>query len=146
MLTGNYSNRVSVKGRTAVPAKFRSELGKKVIITKGYEKTLFLITEDEWERQLGGVNLRPLVISQPREPERFILGNAFPVVLDEQGRFVIPKNLRQHAQIKDQAVFVGVGNRLEIWDQGRWQEYQQYLGENVEKIVSSLAKDSGIKP
>ncbi|MBU0618869.1 division/cell wall cluster transcriptional repressor MraZ [Patescibacteria group bacterium] len=146
MLIGNYNNRVSLKGRTAVPAKFRSELSKKIIITKGYEKTLFLISEDEWEKQLNTVNLQPLVISQPREPDRFILGNAFPIILDDQGRFVIPKSLRQHAQIKEQAVFVGVGNRVEIWDQARWQEYQQYLGENVEKIVNSLASNQELKP
>lgn len=140
VLIGNYTNRVSLKGRTAVPAKFRAELGKVIVIAKGYEGSLFLLSEGEWEKQLDTINAQSLILSQTREADRFLLGSAFSISLDEQGRFVIPKNLRAHAKIKDKAVFVGIGNRVEIWDEKRWQEYQKYLGENVEKIIGSLAQ------
>ena len=141
MLIGNYSNRVSLKGRTAVPAKFRNELGRRVIITQGYEKVLILIAEDVWEKQVALVSARPLIGSPGREADRFMLGNAFSVTLDDQGRFVIPKNLRQFAVIKDKAVFVGIGNRVELWDEKRWLKYQKYLADNVEKLVDKTVKD-----
>ena len=139
MLLGNYTNRVSKKGRTAVPKRFRQELGKRLIITRGYEKTLMLVSEDEWQRLVKEVTNQPFIFGPARETDRFLLGNAFPVELDDQGRFVIPPALRQYAAIKDKAVFVGMGNRVEIWEEKAWQEHQGYLEENIAKISEKLS-------
>lgn len=142
MLIGNYTNKVSQKGRTAVPASFRKKLGKKVVITKGFEGSLFLVSQGNWQKVVTGVESEGFLLSPSREAQRFILGNAFKVDLDAQGRLVIPQALRDFAQIQKNAVFVGVGNRVEVWDEKKWQKHQNYLKENVEKIVDSLNRES----
>lgn len=139
MLIGNYTNKVSSKGRTAVPAQFRKKLGQIAIITKGYEGSLFLVSMKNWQQVTDQVDQDSFILAQTRKVDRFILGNAFEIKLDSQGRFVIPKNLREFAQVGPEAIFVGVGNRVEIWDKSRWQKHQDYLGQNVEKIIDSLS-------
>lgn len=141
MLIGNYTNRVSKKGRTAVPAKFRQQLGRQVIVTKGYEGTLLLVAQDEWAKLVESLETQSLILSPARETDRFILGNAFAAELDDQGRFVIPAALREHAAIVNEAVFVGLGQRVEIWSAKAWQAHQEFLKANSEKIADSLSQN-----
>ena len=42
---------------------------------------------------------------------------------DNQGRFILDPSLRKFADIKKGVVFVGVGNRIELWSEERWNEY-----------------------
>ena len=139
MLIGNYSSKLDLeKGRTALPKKFRQLLGKKIIITAGYEKSLMIVSYSSWEKVAGGIVNRPFVSDSARETDRFLLGSAFEIELDAQGRFIVPQSLRSHASLSENIVFVGVGNRVEVWDQASWEKHQQYLTENIEKIAQKL--------
>jgi len=139
MLIGNYSSKLDLeKGRTALPKKFRQLLGKKIIITAGYEKSLMIISHSSWEKVAGGIVNRPFISGSARETDRFLLGSAFEIELDIQGRFIIPQSLRSHAGLSGDIVFVGVGNRIEVWDYAGWEKHQKYLAENIEKIAKKL--------
>lgn len=139
MLIGNYRSKLDlVKGRTALPKKFRQLLGEKVIITAGYENSLMIVSLKAWEKVVGEIINKPFISSSARETDRFLLGSAFEIELDHQGRLIIPATLRQYAQLGQEIVFVGVGNRVEVWGQTAWDNHQQYLDENIEKIASTL--------
>ena len=139
MFLGNYKNKLDLlKGRTAVPAKFRRLLGKKVIITQGYEESLMLIRADQWEKVVGDVTDASFLTGAARQTERFLLGSAFDISLDSQGRFIIPPGLRQYASLEKEIVFVGVGSRIEIWGKSAWQKQQKYLAENIAQISEKL--------
>lgn len=140
MLIGLYKTKISVKGRVALPNKLKQALGTKLIITAGYEKSLMIVSPKDWQAVVGQVTNRQLTLGPARATDRFLLGSAFEVELDSQGRFIIPKYLRQYADIKEAAFFIGVGNRVELWSQERWTNYEQYLDKNISKLGEKLSE------
>jgi MraZ protein len=139
MLIGNFSSKLDKeKGRTALPKKFRKELGQKIVVTVGYENSLTIIGVGSWQKVVGDIVDKPFISGPVRETHRFLLGSAFEVELDGQGRFIIPQNLRSYAGLSENIIFIGVGNRVEIWDQESWKKHQDYLDENIEKISQEL--------
>ncbi len=140
MLIGHYKTKLSVKGRVALPSKLKKALGSKLIITAGYEKSLMIVAEKDWEAVVGQVTNRELTLGPARATDRFLLGSAFEVDLDSQGRFIIPKYLRDYADINAAVVFIGVGNRVELWSQTKWNNYEQYLDKNIAKLGEKLSE------
>ena len=140
MLIGQFSGKISKKGRTAVPKKFRTVLGQKIIVTQGYEKSLIVVSAHSWNEFVQETKQASLLFAPARETDRFLLGGAFEVELDEQGRFVIPAYLREYAGMEERIVFVGLGGRVEIWSHKHWSEYQRYLEKNIEEIAKQLSR------
>lgn len=140
MLLGRYSGRVTDKDRVALPAKLRAEIGEKIVITQGYEKSLILVAESSWRELIKGAGQKPFTVGAKRDTTRFLLGSASSLVLDKQGRFVLPSYLKAHAQITDEVIFLGLGTYIELWDEKRWSEYQNYLNLNIEDISERLSK------
>lgn len=139
MLIGNYQAKLDLeKGRTALPKKFRQELGKKIIITVGFENSLMIVSANSWQKVVGEIVNKPFIDGAARETDRFLLGSAFEADLDSQGRFILPRTLRNYAGLSENIVFVGIGNRVEVWDLEKWDEHQLYLDENIEKIAQKL--------
>ena len=140
MLIGHYQTKASVKGRVALPNKLKKALGNSLIITAGYEKSLMIVAQKDWQSVVGEVTNRQLTLNPARATDRFLLGSAFEVDLDTQGRFIIPQYLRKYAQITEEVVFIGVGNRVELWSQDRWTNYEQYLEKNITKLGEKLSE------
>ncbi len=140
MLVGRYQTKLSLKNRTAVPAKYRQQLGKKVVVAQWYENCLVIVSEKQWLGLLAQIKERSFISSPVRETDRFLLGSAFEIELDNQGRFVIPQTLAKYAELNEEIVFVGLLNRLEIWSKENWQKHQKYLDQNAEKIAEQLDK------
>jgi len=139
MLVGNFPARLDLKkGRTALPKRLRQELGREIIVTAGYENTLMLVSRESWQELAQGIVNRPFISGAARETDRFLLGSAFEIELDSQGRLIIPQPLRTYAGLSEEIVFVGVGNRVEIWDAEGWKRHQEYLDQNIEKIAQEL--------
>ena len=140
LLIGHYETNLSPKGRVALPSRFKKILGTKLIVTAGYEKALMIIAPKDWQAVVGQVTNRQLTVGPARATDRFLLGSAFEVELDTQGRFIVPKYLRKYAELTDEVVFIGVGNRLELWSETKWQAYEQYLEKNISKLGEQLAE------
>jgi MraZ protein len=145
MLIGQYDAKVDSKGRTALPKKFRQILGEKLIVTLGYENSLIVVSEKNWKALLEGTQGRPFIESATRETQRFLLGGASNVELDDKGRFVLPSYLRNFGKITENVVFIGLSRYVEIWDKTRWEEYQKHLEKNIDTISQRLIekKDKG---
>lgn len=137
MLIGQYQSKINEKGRIALPAKFKPALGKKVIITAGYEQSLMLVAQKDWEAVVERIN-QGSSVGPARESDRFLLGSAHEVEPDSQGRFVIPRHLREFATLTNEAVFIGVGNRVEIWGRTHWETYSRNLSERVANLGVKL--------
>lgn len=139
MFLGNYVQKLDIKkGRTAVPVKFRQLLGKKAIITQGYERSLILVSSLSWSKVIEDVVNKSFLSGASRQTDRFLLGNAFKIRFDKQGRFIVPKALRNYANLNKEIIFVGVGNRIEIWNKQSWQKQQKYLTGNIAQISEKL--------
>jgi len=140
MLLGQYTIKVDDKGRIAVPKRLREEMGTKVVVTQGYENCLLLVSQDKWENLIQDVMDKPFSSGGGRDVRRFLLGGAFEVELDGQGRFVIPAALQNYGEIEDGAVCVGMGNYVEVWGTSRWADYQEYLDEHIETIAEKITE------
>ena len=138
MLIGQYEHTIDVKKRLSLPVKFRSELGTKVIITRGVENCLVVYTEKEWEIVAQKLSNLPISQVEARSFARIILSGAMEVSVDKLGRILIPDYLKSYADLKKEVVVCGLSNRLEIWDSEKWEEYKDKAEKGVEEIVSKL--------
>lgn len=138
MLLGQYESKIGEKHQAALPKKFRDVLGEKLIVTKGFENCLLIVSEENWKTLLEGTEGKPFTSKSTRELQRFLLGSASYVELDQKGRFVIPEYLRAFAKIDAEVTFVGIQRFVELWDTKSWEEHQKELAKNIESIAERL--------
>lgn len=138
MLIGQYQHTIDSKKRLALPVKFRGELGSNVIVTKGVENCLVIYTEKEWEVMSAKLANLPVSQQEARSFTRHLLASATEVALDKLGRVLIPDYLKNYADLKKNVIICGLSNRLEIWDEVKWQQYSRDAEKGVEEIVSKL--------
>lgn len=118
MFMGQYGHSIDPKGRTVIPAKYRADLGGTFVITRGLDGCLFLYPLTEW--QVFVDKLQKLPSNQKtRKIQRQFLSKAMEVTVDRQGRILIPALLRTAAGLDKEIVFVGMMNRVELWDKDR---------------------------
>lgn len=141
MIIGAYSGILGDKRRTAIPKKFIDELGQNPILAKWYEDCLVLVSREFWEKLLirltGGSKVVSLGV---RDIERFILGSAYEVEPDAQGRIIIPEILAAHAKLNKDIEFLGLGDRVEIWAKELWDEKAKVVGNVTKEYIENLAK------
>lgn len=139
MLIGQFENKISGRHQTALPKKFREILGDQLIITKGFEKCLIIVSVENWKTLMEGTEGRPFTDKSTREMQRFLLGNATDIELDSKGRFVVPEYLRKFADIKTDLVFAGMQRFVEVWDKVNWLKQQEELNKNIENVAEKLS-------
>ncbi|MDP3970881.1 MAG: division/cell wall cluster transcriptional repressor MraZ [bacterium] len=139
MFIGEYSHSIDEKGRLAVPTKFRDDLNRGAVVTRGLDNCLFLYTFEEWEKLAKKLAELPISQAKPRAFARLMLAGAMDVELDKQGRVVLPEYLRKYASMKKKVVVAGLYNRLEIWDEAAWNKYKT----NTEKDSNEIAETLG---
>lgn len=138
MLIGQYQHTIDAKRRLALPAKFRGELGSKVIVTKGIENCLVVYTEKEWQVMSQKLGNLPISQGEARSFTRHLLASAAEIMMDKLGRVLIPDYLKNYAHLKKNVVVCGLSNRLEIWDERIWEAYRKEAEKGVEEVVSKL--------
>ena len=139
MLIGEYTHTVDEKNRLSLPAKFRAEMGKKVVLTPGLDQCLFVFTQKEWDKIQMKLSSSSLLQADNRSFNRFMFAGAVEVEVDSIGRILIPDFLRDRANLKNKVVLIGVSSRVEIWNEKTWIEYKKI----VEKQADTLAEKLG---
>lgn len=138
MFMGEYDHSTDAKGRLFVPSKFRDELGKKFVVTKGLDGCLFAYGEEEWHRVEEGIKNLPLTSKNGRQFTRFFFAGAAEVEADGQGRILIPAKLREYAGITKEVVSVGVGTKVEIWSKERYENVETSF-EEMDDVMEELS-------
>jgi len=140
MFIGEYQHNLDEKGRLAIPVKFRGDLAKGAVVTRGLDNSLFLYTREEWEKLAAKIAELPLSQANARAFARLMLSGAMDLKIDKQGRVVLPEYLRKYAGIKKKVVIAGVFNRLEIWDEERWNRYKAQTEKTSNKIAEEIGE------
>ena len=138
MLIGEYEHSLDAKGRLIMPAKLREDLGEKFIITKGLDGCLFGFSQTEWTNFEEKLKTLPLTNKNARDFVRFFLSGAIECEIDKQGRFLIASNLREYANMEKEAVIIGVGTRIEIWNKDKWKEYNSEENISADEIAENM--------
>ena len=138
MLMGEFHHNIDEKGRLIIPSKFRSELGERLIITKGLDKCLFVYSETEWNKVMQKVGSLQFTKKNVRAFERTFIGGASIIEFDKQGRINITSPLVHYANIKKECVIIGVSERLEIWSKEEFESYMNDNEDNLEQITENI--------
>ena len=127
MFTGEYRHTVDDKGRIAVPAKFRVQLGAGAVVSRWLDACLAIHTLQGWDELAAKVAALPITDQNARRFQRLIFAGAAEVELDRQGRILLPAYLREHIELRNEAVVVGSRDHAEIWVPSTWATYAQGL-------------------
>jgi MraZ protein len=140
-LIGQYEVKLTEKGRLALPVGYRKIVGNKAFIARWYEGCLVIVSSGSWDALLERVTAKSAHLTQAvRDTDRFILGSAFEIELDEQGRFVVPKLLREYAQLSGNVTFLGLGDRIEIWDSNAWNKREKIIYDSASALLERIAE------
>ncbi|WP_250505593.1 division/cell wall cluster transcriptional repressor MraZ [Bowdeniella massiliensis] len=123
MFLGTYEPKLDDKGRLILPAKYREQLAGGLVITRGQERCLYVFPMREFEEIHEQLRAAPLTSKQARQYLRVFLSGAADEQPDKQGRITIPANLRSYAGLGRDLAVIGMGTRVEIWDNKAWQDY-----------------------
>ena len=111
MFQGSQSLNVDVKGRVAVPSRYRDLLaavceGRLVVTANPYERCLNIYPEPQWKEVKAKIESLPNSKKQVRRLQRLVLGNASELEMDSNGRLLLPSTLREFANLDKKVVLV----------------------------------------
>lgn len=140
MFIGEYQHTVDGKGRLAIPMKFRKDLTKGAVVTRGLDHCLFVYSVKEWKVLAEKLARLPLTQADARAFARLMLAGAMEVDVDKQGRVLLPEYLRKYAKIRKEAVVAGLFNRIEVWDQSSWERYKAKTEKDSDSIAERMSE------
>ena len=123
MFFGETTINLDAKGRLAIPIRYRDALeeqchNRMVLTYSAFESgSLWLQSEETWERMRKDVMALPSVEASHRSLQRRLVGAASVVELDGNGRILLPQSLRQVTGLEKRVVMLGMDSRFEIWNE-----------------------------
>ena len=75
---------------------------------------------------------------------RYLLGGAVEVEVDAAGRMLLPEYIRKRAKLEEKVVFIGVGDRAELWDEAVWDAYRAEVERKADTLAEKLGQ-AGVK-
>lgn len=145
---------LDAKGRMTFPSRYRdalrAECGGKLVVTVDIngEACLRIYPLPEWERISDGLMKRGSSSKALRQIQERFVGQAEDCELDASGRILLPQILRNSIGLDKQLALIGLGSRLELWDQTVWNERQSFdlkallegeEGQEASKVLAELA-------
>jgi MraZ protein len=136
---GEFEHTIDDKGRVAIPARFREELGEGLVLTRGFDRCLQAFPRPAWQRLAERVSALSLGNEEARLLRRLLFSGAAEVEVDRQGRILIPQNLREYGALAEQVVITGMDTYFELWSSERWQGVLEKLDSAGNSIAEQLA-------
>ncbi len=149
MFSGESIHTLDPKNRVFVPKRFQDVLGRDgqgqrlAILTRGFERCIFLFSEPGFARVLERLQTQPFGGERLRKMQRLFFANVHPSSLDSSGRVLLPEKLRRHAGIEREVVMVGCADRGEIWDRGHWERFESENDGDFDQLDVVLVPGQG---
>jgi MraZ protein len=141
--TGRYTISVDGKGRIAVPKRLRDAASVRgsahFVLNRGMDGCLELYSETDWkdvEERLTAQH--PIEAADSRFFKRNFYSHVVPAPADPQGRIVIPSFLLESAGIEKEVLILGIGDKVELWNEARYNAYLLKFGETPETVAERL--------
>ena len=140
MLIGEYKHTLDPKKRLSLPSKWRKELGKTLVVTRGLDNCLFVYPLKQWEKITEKIGQLPLGQSDTRSFNRFFLSGAVEVEVDSVGRILVPDFLKAFGKLDSKVVLAGIHSRVEIWDEKKWEAYKRRIETQADQLAEKLGE------
>ncbi len=125
--TSEYECKLDAKGRLVLPAKIKSNLPEvsstELVLRRGFEPNLIVYPMLEYKKIHNKISALSEFNAEQRKLKRNFFRSIATVELDSAGRFLIPKSMLAHAQLEKEAIVVGMGNTIEIWNPEVYDDY-----------------------
>ena len=112
------------KGRISIPSNYKTILTKRVIkkliCTIDLDNCLLLYPYKNWEKIEKNIMELPSLDRSSRNLQRLLIGHAVEIEIDSNSRVLIPRELREFAALEKEVMFVGQGNKFELWNYKKW--------------------------
>lgn len=138
MFIGEYRHTLDSKNRMSLPAKFRKDLGKSVVVTRGLDKCLFVYPKKAWEHEAARIAQYSSGSAAGRGLSRLMLAGASEADVDSAGRILVPDYLKTFASLTTKTVLAGVSDRVEIWDEQAWETYTKTIERDADQFAETL--------
>ncbi|MCI0597603.1 division/cell wall cluster transcriptional repressor MraZ [Candidatus Parcubacteria bacterium] len=139
MFIGEYRHTFDTKNRISLPAKFRKELGRSVVVTRGLDKCLFVYPKSAWKEEASRIARYSTGGAAGRGLARLMLSGASEAEVDTAGRILVPDYLKSFAGLKEKSVVAGVSDRIEIWDEKMWQKYTTAIERDADAFAEKVS-------
>ena len=140
MFLGEYLHIFDSKNRISIPSKFRKDLGRVVVVTRGLDHCLYVYSRKAWEKEARVYAAEVNGTAARRGLARLFLAGSAEAEVDGSGRVLIPDYLRDYAGLRKEVIVAGVGKRLEIWDAETWSVYKKDIEKNGDQIAEKLGE------
>ncbi len=140
MLIGEYTHTLDDKNRLSLPVKFRTEMGKSVVIAPGLDNCLSIFTVKEWQKISEKLSDSSMLATDNRSFSRFMFGQAVMTDVDSNGRILIPENLKNRSGLSGKVAVIGVQNRAEIWSDKAWNDYKKLVEKQADALADKLGQ------
>jgi MraZ protein len=144
LLRGRAHIKIDPKGRLSLPASFRASLGgaKPLFITNSVyqgRRHLDCYTKSEWEKLEKKMAKMPNLKPEVQAFQRFYVSSVEECQIDSQGRILIAPHLREYASLLDNIVMVGVGHKIELWNEKDWSLLFTQIEKDFERVTNILS-------
>jgi MraZ protein len=125
--TSEYSCKLDAKGRLVLPARIKSQLpesgSQELVVRRGFEQCLIIYPMVEFKKVFSKISSLNEFQQENRTLQRNFLSGVVTVELDGNGRMLIPKHLLAYAQVDKDAVLVGTGTKVEMWNPSVYEKH-----------------------
>ena len=125
--TSEYESKLDTKGRIVLPAKIKAQLpsgeGDELVIRSGFELCLIIYPMVEFKKVFSKISGLSEFNEEYRKLQRNFFSGTATVELDANGRFVIPKNMLNYAQLEKDLILIGMGNKVEVWNPSIYEKH-----------------------
>ena len=147
-LRGRFEIKMDAKGRMNLPSALMDADNPSFVVTNSqYQgcRCLDIYPKEEWEKLEDRISQLSPLKKEVQAFQRFYIAGGQPVEAGSQGRVLVPKSLRDYANLQDQIVIVGMGTKLEVWNLSDWQKIFDNLATDFEDTLSVIANlDMGV--
>jgi MraZ protein len=150
VFNGEYEATIDSKGRFLLPGGLKKQMPEgehRFMISRGLERCLNLYPIKTWESVIADILDKNDFDPKVREFKRKFLGGATLVEVDSAGRLLMPPSLKEHAELSKDIMLVAIGNKIEIWDSGKYKKFfEEFSAEDFSKLAEEvMAGDKGDK-
>lgn len=137
MFLGMSNHSIDSKGRIVLPAKFREELGDSFYLARGFgNKSVQVVSTEQFN------SICEKILELPADKAMVLqytfTATAVEVTPNAQGRVIIPQTLREFSELDSNALVIGLGNRVEIWNKDRFDEYMASKQDTINEALTML--------
>lgn len=143
--TSEYESKLDAKGRLVLPARVKAQLpegdSQELVIRRGFEPCLIVYPMVEFKKVFSKISGLSEFNEEYRKLQRNFLSGVVTVELDGNGRFLIPKNMLTYAQIDKEAMLVGTGSKVEIWNPSVYEKHQIHDPGELSKLAEKYLNE-----